>query len=107
MLCFFSLSGVQALSPTQASMGLNVINGGNPQRVPAAGEWHLHASVALLYDRLQRALQGLVRSWEGSGTERDAVMQHAVRAARGHIHTTPIDVSMSIHPEDGATIKQH
>ena len=41
------LSGVQALSPSQASVGLNVINGENPQKAPAAGEWHLYASVAL------------------------------------------------------------
>lgn len=44
---FLFLSGVQALSLTQASIRLDVINEENPQRAPAAGEWHLYASVVL------------------------------------------------------------
>lgn len=41
------VSGVQALSPAQTSIGLSGINGEYPPRAPAAGEWHRYASVAL------------------------------------------------------------
>lgn len=41
------LSGSQAISSSQTIIELNVMNWIHPERAPAAGEWHLYASVAL------------------------------------------------------------